>query len=343
MAGEEFLVGANPLLAIASGFEFVLGRGGLEGPRATGDPNEIIPQSVQPQPTMAEQMEVFGSADPYYGQRVWEQAAQLPEVIPPVVFDAPRPGTGVVPVPEPGLPVGNRPFEPIPPIEELRLPPTPPPIPSWFLPSLIGLGGLLWEGWPNELGSGELPPGTFPYGMGPPPDLVVEPLPAPVVPDVGSAGLPTIAEANARQAAANAAEATRAATQAAPVPQAPSPVASMSDRWWKWIAIGLGSGGLLSSRRRGSPAAFVDPLSRGALTSLEDALRSSLVGSSSAVQVAPGGAGAWGTSSQYCEPRPRGPRRKCLQRAPVRFSGGPRKGKAAGTKCIRYAAARSSR
>lgn len=50
-----------------------------------------------------------------------------------------------------------------------------------------------------------------------------------------------------------------------------------------------------------------------------------------------------GFGEQYCVPRPRGPRRKCLQRAPVRYSGGPRKGKAAGTKCIRYAAARSSR
>lgn len=38
----------------------------------------------------------------------------------------------------------------------------------------------------------------------------------------------------------------------------------------------------------------------------------------------------------YCQPRPRGPRRKCLQRAPVKWSGGPRKGKSAGTRCIRF-------
>lgn len=49
-----------------------------------------------------------------------------------------------------------------------------------------------------------------------------------------------------------------------------------------------------------------------------------------------GSIGSWG--SNYCTPRPRGPRRKCLQRAPVRWSGGPRKGKAAGTRCIRYKA-----
>lgn len=38
-----------------------------------------------------------------------------------------------------------------------------------------------------------------------------------------------------------------------------------------------------------------------------------------------------------CNCKPRGPRRKCLQRAPVKWSGGPRKGRAAGTRCIRYA------
>ena len=51
------------------------------------------------------------------------------------------------------------------------------------------------------------------------------------------------------------------------------------------------------------------------------------------------GFGSYGAGG-YCEPRPRGPRRKCLQRAPVRYSGGPRKGKAAGTKCIQYARAK---
>jgi hypothetical protein len=39
----------------------------------------------------------------------------------------------------------------------------------------------------------------------------------------------------------------------------------------------------------------------------------------------------------YCEPRPRGPRRKCLERAPVAWRAGRNKGKAAGSKCVRYA------
>jgi hypothetical protein len=52
-------------------------------------------------------------------------------------------------------------------------------------------------------------------------------------------------------------------------------------------------------------------------------------------------AGGGFSADGYCTPRPRGPRRKCLQRAPVKFTGGPRKGKAAGTKCIKFASRKS--
>jgi hypothetical protein len=51
----------------------------------------------------------------------------------------------------------------------------------------------------------------------------------------------------------------------------------------------------------------------------------------------PGYYGAAGADG-YCIPRKRGPRRKCLERAPVKYSGGRRKGKAAGTKCLRWEA-----
>lgn len=50
--------------------------------------------------------------------------------------------------------------------------------------------------------------------------------------------------------------------------------------------------------------------------------------------------GGAGVDTGYCVPRPRGPRRKCLERAPVKYSGGRRKGKAAGTKCLRWEAPR---
>jgi len=37
-----------------------------------------------------------------------------------------------------------------------------------------------------------------------------------------------------------------------------------------------------------------------------------------------------------CKPKKRGPRRQCLERAPIKWAGGRRKGKAAGSKCIRW-------
>lgn len=43
------------------------------------------------------------------------------------------------------------------------------------------------------------------------------------------------------------------------------------------------------------------------------------------------------TPNKGCSCRKPGPRRKCLERAAVVYKGGRRKGKAAGTKCIRYA------
>jgi len=49
-----------------------------------------------------------------------------------------------------------------------------------------------------------------------------------------------------------------------------------------------------------------------------------------------------GGGADRCQCGPRGPRRKCLERAPVRWAGGRRKGKAAGSKCLRFAAARRS-
>ena len=48
-----------------------------------------------------------------------------------------------------------------------------------------------------------------------------------------------------------------------------------------------------------------------------------------------------GYGNAYCASTPRGPRRKCLERAPVSWRSGTRKGKAAGTKCLRYAQRRS--
>lgn len=51
--------------------------------------------------------------------------------------------------------------------------------------------------------------------------------------------------------------------------------------------------------------------------------------------------GGFSSAGAYCEPRPRGPRRKCLERAPVAWRAGRNKGKAAGSKCLRYAQRKS--
>jgi hypothetical protein len=55
------------------------------------------------------------------------------------------------------------------------------------------------------------------------------------------------------------------------------------------------------------------------------------------VQALVGGFGSMSYGGGYCTPRPRGPRRKCLERAPVSWRAGRNKGKAAGSKCVRYA------
>ena len=47
--------------------------------------------------------------------------------------------------------------------------------------------------------------------------------------------------------------------------------------------------------------------------------------------------GSYGGSVGDCGCGPRGPRRKCLERAPVAWRSGRNKGKAAGSKCVRYA------
>jgi hypothetical protein len=60
----ELIGGFNPLLALPAAFNAVLNMGGLSGPPVTGDPGEIVPQSVQPQPTMADQMAAFGGSGP---------------------------------------------------------------------------------------------------------------------------------------------------------------------------------------------------------------------------------------------------------------------------------------
>lgn len=105
---------------------------------------------------------------------------------------------------------------------------------------------------------------------------------------------------------------------------------------------GLGAavllGGLVASRRgratnplvAGSPGPIVSP------PSVAPIVPAPLTPQQPTVQSYYFGGASGGSSDGYCVPKPRGPRRKCLERAPVKYSGGRRKGKSAGTKCLRW-------
>jgi hypothetical protein len=124
----------------------------------------------------------------------------------------------------------------------------------------------------------------------------------------------------------------------APRSQTVTPPSSPASRLPPWaVPVGIGLGafaviGVLNRRRGGSSSATAvlnvpGPIgSGGPLPSpgVNTGVSALLVGG------AQGGGG-------YCEPQPRGPRRKCLERAPVAWRAGRNKGKAAGSKCVRYA------
>lgn len=109
---------------------------------------------------------------------------------------------------------------------------------------------------------------------------------------------------------------------------------------WGKIGIGLGAifaVNLIASRAGrssgpGTPApVFVTPTPGMTNTPAPSPVASILTGN------VLGGGSAGG----YCETRPSGPRRRCLERAPVSWRGGRNKGKAAGTKCVRFAQRKS--
>jgi len=56
-------------------------------------------------------------------------------------------------------------------------------------------------------------------------------------------------------------------------------------------------------------------------------------------QTQAGGQGVWDTGSETCNcsPRKSGKKRKCLARAQLSWRSGPKKGRAAGSRCYRFA------
>jgi hypothetical protein len=110
-----------------------------------------------------------------------------------------------------------------------------------------------------------------------------------------------------------------------------------------WPKFGLFAGAtlggvyLLRQLVGGNPysgsAPFVAPISQPAPAPVAGPVP----GGSVAPNVGSFALGGYGASVGDCGCGPRGPRRKCLERAPVAWRSGRNKGKAAGSKCVRYA------
>ena len=107
----------------------------------------------------------------------------------------------------------------------------------------------------------------------------------------------------------------------------------------QWGKIGLGLGAIFAvnvianrAGRSGGGSSFVIP---------PPAITNTVAPAATQAPLIVGGYAGGFSSGAYCEPRPRGPRRKCLERAPVAWRAGRNKGKAAGSKCLRYAQRKS--
>ena len=109
-----------------------------------------------------------------------------------------------------------------------------------------------------------------------------------------------------------------------------------------WPVVGLlgavvATAVLRRERRGNEPSGFALP----AVPSTPGAQPVTPPATSTGPQIGSFALGGFSGSGAYCEPAPRGPRRKCLERAPVSWRAGRNKGKNAGTKCLRYAARKS--
>lgn len=295
------------------------------------------------------------------------ESYQLSQVEPQVNF--PPPGSdriyvpGTEPTSNPRLPV---PYEP-----------PPQPGPFAFGIGGIGaiLGGVIagmWEGWPNALGDDEWL-GRIPRQgeQGPPPETQVPlpeeipqgPLPETIYgpPGVGDPNQiynPTFPQPYGGEGGLSGPEDSvfgpspemgppQGARQPTP---APAPTTSPGLPPWVWPLIG-GLGAIQlgrAGRSRSSqtlPSVSVLP-SPGGLTAadvaaiIEPLLSSQQLSTTNTYfQTQAGGQGVWDTSSSSCDcsPRKSGKKRKCLARAQLSWRSGPKKGRAAGSRCYRFA------
>jgi len=216
---------------------------------------------------------------------------------------------------------------------------------------------------PNALGSGELPggPGSVhgpigdPLGTGQqtpqPPDIELGPVPELIygppgeprpyaVPDIERAPV-TIGDPGLAPGVGIGPPPLEPAPVYAPAPVATAPApapAPFGIPAWGWGLIGTGI--VAAARRRRGRSQNVTP----ALTSLEDALLESATApapgmlSASSPLTSISIATSSGNDEDRCNcHKKRGKPRKCLARAQLTWRSGPKKGKAAGSRCYRYA------
>jgi len=234
--------------------------------------------------------------------------------------------------------IGGEPIEPTPrtPPKTIDLPPAAGGLGGlWGVigRALGGLGGILW---PSDIGPE--PPG-YPFRLPPLPELeppvVVDPevifqpfpLPSPVpLPSLPPSPAPAPAPPNPMTTPAPAPAPAPTVTLPAP----PGTVGVDPLPPWLWPLVG-GLTGLLNR----SPGISLSPeisLAPG-LSPTPGLLTPVNSGQLPFVSTMPGSS----APGCNCPPtRKRKPGRRCVAKAPIRWAGGPRKGKAAGSKCIRY-------
>lgn len=346
---------ATPSLASA-----VAERLGLQGGSYTfGNPNR---HSLSEALLMGA-FEVLGGFGSFHPSSSPRQLTQLPGGDPQVNF--PRPGSPIY-VPGTAPPPGNT----------MPVPYEPPVInnPGPFAFGIGGIGAILtgviagmWEGWPNELGTE-----TGPYPTRAPAGAPQDPSNAPPNPDLGPVppgdyGPPSPADApleglppysppapydfgDAHDRAKKAMEDQLIKDMTGPAPPpAPAPAPTTQRRMPPWVWPAIGALGAIQlgrvGRSRSSQTVPAVPVTVGLdLGTLEDALASSLTGASSTSSstyflTQAGGAGAYdyGDDGCNCGPKKRGKKRKCLAWGQLSWRSGPKKGKAAGRRCVRFA------
>jgi hypothetical protein len=111
-----------------------------------------------------------------------------------------------------------------------------------------------------------------------------------------------------------------------------------------WPKIGLFTGATIGGIYLLRQLVGGNPYAGGSVAPVLNAPQPTIV-TPPATSVSPGigpfALGGYGGSVADCGCGPRGPRRKCLERAPVAWRSGRNKGKAAGSKCVRYAQRKS--